>query len=230
MTAPGWPAAAPTDAVRCTSTPSIENGTTERVGDLGGPLLAALALAEQHELVVAPSRHPVGRSSQPVEAVGHRPQEQVAVRGGEAVAPLAEPVDADEQQGHHRRAGVGASQRQVEPVEEDRAVGEPGALVLEDLAVEPLVHGPLGADVAGDPGGGAVGVGPQRRAGRDLRARGRDDVQGAGPGAAEGERREEVDLEHGAVDLGHPLPGRSRSGGARRRTARAGGARSGSGR
>ena len=41
---------------------------------------------------------------------------------------------------------------EVEAVEEDRAVGEPGQLVLEDLLVQPLVDGLLGADVAGDPG------------------------------------------------------------------------------
>ena len=119
----------------------------------------------------------------------------------EALRALGEPVEADQQQGDG--LGVeGSTQREVEAVQEDRPVGEACGLVLEDLLVEAVVHGPLGAQVPGRPGE-LLPVTPERGPGRHLGAGPGHDVEVPRPQPLRGQGREQGHLEHGAVEVGH---------------------------
>ena len=83
------------------------------------------------------------------EAAGDLLQQLVAGAVAEAVVDLLEPVEVDEQHREHVPGPRGAGQRLVEPVAEQRAVGEVGEAVVERLPRELLLEpNPLG-DVAG---------------------------------------------------------------------------------
>ena len=69
--------------------------------------------------------------SAPLESVRHALEEPVTHLVAEAVVDELEPVEVEE---HERHAGVvalGPAERQLQPVHEQHAVGEPGELVVD---------------------------------------------------------------------------------------------------
>ncbi len=79
-----------------------------------------------------------------------------------AVVDGLEVVEVDEQHRHRRRVPVGAGQGVLEPVGEQRAVGQAGEGVVEGVVLELRLQLLLGGDVAGgDDDGPHVGIGQQ---------------------------------------------------------------------
>ena len=108
----------------------------------------APALDEHGELVAAEARHGVARARGRAEAARHLQQHLVADVVPEAVVDLLEPVEVDEQQRDRCARALPARQRLLEPVAEERAVGEAGEAVVERLPRELLLERDPLADVA----------------------------------------------------------------------------------
>ena len=83
------------------------------------------------------------------EALGDLLEQLVAGVVAEAVVDLLEAVEVDEQHGERRRAERSRPrERLVEPVAEERAVGETGQAVVERLAGQLLLEPDALGDVA----------------------------------------------------------------------------------
>ncbi len=129
------------------------DGRVEGVEDALGHLHHGSGIGgvlEQHgELVAAEAGGRVARTQAAPQAVGHGAEQLVARPVPEAVVDQLEVVEVDE--GHGRDGGVGAAdpgQRVLDPVEEQRPVGQSGEGVVEGLVAQLVLEGPPPGDVA----------------------------------------------------------------------------------
>jgi len=99
-------------------------GHGDRVGDVGD------VLQQDGELVAAQARGGVRAAQAAPDALGHGHQQRVAGRMAERVVDRLEAVQVDEQ---HRHLGAAARQGVPEPVDEQRAVGQPRERVVQRL-------------------------------------------------------------------------------------------------
>ena len=99
--------------------------------------LAARAVEEQGELVAAQAGRGVALAEAAAETVGDRAEQLVARVVAVAVVDGLELVDVEQE---HADAGPAAVQRVLQPVVEERAVGELRERVVESLALELLLE------------------------------------------------------------------------------------------
>ena len=96
-------------------------------------------VADHDELVAAEAGHGVAGPHGRAQALPDLDQHVVARRVAVAVVDLLEVVDVDEEHaGRHLRA-LGPGERMLEPVAQQRAVGEPGQRVVQRLVAHPLL-------------------------------------------------------------------------------------------
>ena len=126
------------------------------LGDLDRPLRGGEVLAHDHELVAAVPGDRVGGAQQRAEAGGDAQEQLVASGVAEGVVHRLEAVEVDEQDSHERVDAVLLQQGLLEPVEQQRPVGEPGEGVAQGQLGEGLLPDPdrlgqlpLVGDVAG---------------------------------------------------------------------------------
>ena len=116
-------------------------GGLDRVADVR-------ALEQDPELVAAEPRDRVGGAHAGHEPLGHELQQLVAGRVPEPVVDGLEVVEVDEQHGHLGGAARTAAERVLGAVVEQRAVGEPGELVVEGAVAQLLLEALAGVVVA----------------------------------------------------------------------------------
>ena len=107
------------------------------LGDRERVRLAPGAVEQQRELVAAEARGGVALAQAAAQPVGHRAEQLVAGVVAVAVVDRLELVDVEQQ---HADARAAAVKRMLEPVVEERAVGELGERVVERLALELLLE------------------------------------------------------------------------------------------
>ena len=103
------------------------------------------ALEQDPELVPAQPRDRVRRAHAAQEPLGHQLQHLVARGVPEPVVDGLEVVEVDEQ---HRHVRIAAAERVLGPVVEERAVRQPGQLVVEGAVAELLLEALAGVVVA----------------------------------------------------------------------------------
>ena len=121
-----------------------------------GAVHVADVVEQQRELVAADARDGVARPQRRLQALRDRHQQAVADKVAERVVDELEAVEVEEE---HRAAEVlalapRAAQRQLEAVEEQRAVRQPGQGVVQRVVAE---LGELGQRARGDDRVGRVG-------------------------------------------------------------------------
>ncbi len=106
----------------------------DALGDAGGALVVA-AVEQDRELVAAEARRQVAGAQAGAQAAGEGDQQLVADLVPEAVVDALEVVEVEEQ---HDRAAVGAAERRLDLLGEQRAVGEAGERVVVGAVREPV--------------------------------------------------------------------------------------------
>ena len=99
------------------------------------------------ELVAAEPSHGVARAELRLEAFGDDFEQLVARVVAQAVIHLLEAVEVDQQNGENTTRSLGARERLVETVTEERAVRHPGQAVVERLPGQLLLEPDALADV-----------------------------------------------------------------------------------
>ena len=143
---PAGPSTMPMLPRTVSSRPSMRIGATERVQDAGGELVdLALGVGsggQRHELVAAePGHHLAGRGRAGLQPVGDLDEQPVARRVAEAVVDGLEAVEVEVAQpeaGARRRR----RERLLQPLEEQRAVGQSGERVVRGLVPQPQIEQP----------------------------------------------------------------------------------------
>ena len=136
-----------------TSSPSTvgrrRHGVEQLARDQRGVLGLGQVLDQDRELVAAQARDGVGLAQALAQALAHEREQAVAGDVAEAVVDRLEAVEVED---HHRDQALVAprpGERALEPVLEQRAVGEPGQLVVLRQAAELLGAGAAGPGRSG---------------------------------------------------------------------------------
>ena len=146
---------------------SVERFPQDRLDPLGHQLRTGRhghRFGQDDELVTTQAAHGVAGPQHPFEPLRHRLQEPVPGLVAEGVVDVLEVVQVDEQRGHRQVPPPGPGQHLVGPVEDQRAVGEPGEGVV-DGGVGQALLGVLPAGDVAQVGHEAVDVGVGRQIG-----------------------------------------------------------------
>ena len=181
------------------------HGLLDPLGQAHRRLGSVDVLAQDDELVAAEPAHGVARSQLVLQPVGHVHQQAVAGRVPEGVVDDLEVVEVAEQDADAPPAAPAAGQGEVEAVEQQGAVGQPGERVVGRLVLEPALERLALGDVAEhsrrelEPAV-AVAVGEHLRQHGDHLAVVAHGVELARPGAGGGHGRHDLGAE--AVEAG----------------------------
>src|SRR4051794_18931321 len=99
-------------------------------------MLAIDAVAHDRELIGPEAADRVAGADDRLDRLRGLDQDAVARAVAEAVVDELEAIDVDEQHRDATARGLGAAQRELEVVEEQEAVGQPGQGVVQRLVVE----------------------------------------------------------------------------------------------
>ena len=116
------------------------NGLLQGVGDAlrGGERVGAV-LQQHRELVAAEPGHRVPGAGGAAQPLGHPDQQLVTRRVPQGVVDDLEVVQVEEEQRHRPQVAGVQVDRVLEPVPEQRAVGQPGQPVVEGLVAQLLL-------------------------------------------------------------------------------------------
>ena len=128
------------------------------LGDAQRLALPAQVLAQDHELVAAVADHGVAGPERALQSAGDLDEQIVAGVVAEPVVDAFEAVEVEEQQRERGGMAARASDRDVEPVEQEHAVRQAGKRIVERLVRE-AGRGALALDRVADRPVERIGVG-----------------------------------------------------------------------
>ncbi len=120
-------------------------------GDQSGVLGLGQVLDQDRELVAAEARHGVGLAQAAAETLGHDRQQAIAGQMPEAIVDRLEAVEVEDHDRDQALVAPGPGERALQTILEQRAVGEPGQLVVLRQVAEPFRLALAGESVADGP-------------------------------------------------------------------------------